>query len=59
MKRYDRLSRSLRNWVAGLLLAPLLAATPARAEITLGVNDWVGYVAWYIAQEKGFFKKQN
>jgi NitT/TauT family transport system substrate-binding protein len=34
-------------------------APSARAEITLGVNDWVGYVAWYIAQEKGLFKKNG
>ena len=59
MKRYDRPERSTLNWIVALLLAPLLTALPARAEITLGVNDWVGYVAWYIAQEKGFFKKHG
>ena len=59
MKRYDRPARSAQNWIVALLLAPLLTALPARAEITLGVNDWVGYVAWYIAQEKGFFKKHG
>ena len=59
MKRYDRPTRSALNWIVALLLAPLLTALPARAEITLGVNDWVGYVAWYVAQEKGFFKKHG
>jgi NitT/TauT family transport system substrate-binding protein len=59
MKRYDRPARSVLNWIAALLIAPLATALPARAEITLGVNDWVGYVAWYIAQEKGFFKKHS
>jgi NitT/TauT family transport system substrate-binding protein len=56
---YRRPTRSARSWVVALLLMPLLTALPARAEITLGVNDWVGYVAWYIAQEKGFFKKNG
>lgn len=59
MKLSDRPTRSSRNWIAALLLVPLLMTLPARAEITLGVNDWVGYVAWYIAQEKGFFKKNG
>ncbi len=60
MKRYVMSSHLLRNWIIALLFAPLLTTSvAARAEITLGVNDWVGYVAWYIAQEKGFFKKHN
>lgn len=57
MKRYIETLCSARRWIAALVIAPLLMALPARAEITLGVNDWVGYVAWYVAQEKGFFKK--
>lgn len=57
MKRHDRPVRAVLNWIVALLLGPLLTVLPARAEITLGVNDWVGYVAWYVAQEKGFFKK--
>ena len=59
MKRNDRPTRSVLNWIIALLIAPLLTVMPARAEITLGVNDWVGYVAWYVAQEKGFFKKHG
>jgi NitT/TauT family transport system substrate-binding protein len=59
MKRYDRPARAPLNWIVALLLGPLLTVLPARAEITLGVNDWVGYVAWYVAQEKGFFKKHG
>lgn len=50
--------RAACGWLVAMLL-PLLTVLPARAEITLGVNDWVGYVAWYIAQEKGFFKKNG
>jgi NitT/TauT family transport system substrate-binding protein len=59
MKRHNRTTRSGLNWIVALLLTPLLTALPARAEITLGVNDWVGYVVWYVAQEKGFFKKHG
>ena len=48
------------GWLAAFLGAILGTTAPlAHAEITLGVNDWVGYVAWYIAQEKGLFKKNG
>jgi NitT/TauT family transport system substrate-binding protein len=40
--------------------ALLMATTPAaQAEIKVGVSDWPGWVAWYVAQEKGFFKKHK
>jgi NitT/TauT family transport system substrate-binding protein len=39
---------------ATLALAPLF---PALAEIKVGVSDWPGWVAWYVAEEKGLFKK--
>ncbi len=59
MKTYIETLRLTKRWIGALVMMPLLIALPARAEITLGVNDWVGYVAWYIAQEKGFFKKHG
>lgn len=31
----------------------------ARAEIKVGVSDWPGWVAWYVAEQKGFFKKHG
>jgi NitT/TauT family transport system substrate-binding protein len=34
-----------------------LACSVARAEIKVGLSDWPGWVAWYVAEEKGFFKK--
>ncbi len=37
----------------GLLSAPL----PAAAQVKIGVSDWPGWVAWYIAEQKGYFKK--
>jgi NitT/TauT family transport system substrate-binding protein len=41
--------------VAGAAALPL----PAAAEVRVGVSDWTGWVAWYVAQEKGFFKKHG
>jgi NitT/TauT family transport system substrate-binding protein len=34
-------------------------ATPAFAEVKVGVSDWPGWVAWYVAEQKGFFKKHG
>lgn len=31
--------------------------SPAYAEVKLGVSDWPGWVAWYVAEQKGFLKK--
>ena len=46
---------------AGALLGAILylIAPLAHAEIKLGVNDWPGYIAWYIAEQKGFFKQRG
>ncbi len=30
---------------------------PAMAEVKVGLSDWPGWVAWYVAEQKGFFKK--
>lgn len=37
------------------------AALPraALAEVKVGVSDWPGWVAWYVAEQKGFFKKHG
>lgn len=43
---------------AAFSLAALLPST-ARAEIKVGVSDWPGWVAWYVAEQKGFFKKHG
>lgn len=47
----------------GVLLLALGAAClrplPARAEVQVGVSDWTGWVAWYVAEQKGFFKKHG
>lgn len=36
-----------------------LCGTAARAEIKVGYSDWPGWVAWAIAEQKGFFKKHG
>ena len=45
--------------VAGVVAASALMAAPARAEVKVGVSDWPGWVAWYVAEQKGFFKKHG
>jgi NitT/TauT family transport system substrate-binding protein len=49
--------RVLRNLLSSVLCAILTlgAATPAMAEVKIGVSDWPGWVAWYVAEQKGFF----
>lgn len=37
----------------------LAAPLPAAAEVKVGVSDWPGWVAWYVAEQKGYFKKHG
>ena len=30
---------------------------PSFAQVTLGLSDWPGWVAWYVAEKEGYFKK--
>ncbi|MGC1458148.1 MAG: ABC transporter substrate-binding protein [Steroidobacteraceae bacterium] len=41
--------------VGALLMA--VAVLPAQAEVKVGVSDWTGWVAWYVAQDQGYFRK--
>jgi NitT/TauT family transport system substrate-binding protein len=34
-----------------------LGAAPVHAEVKVGLSDWPGWVAWYVADQKGYFKK--
>lgn len=43
----------------GLGVALVSASAPAVAEVKVGVSDWPGWVAWYVAEQKGFFKKHK
>lgn len=53
--------RLLRSFSILLIIAVLGlgAVSHARAEIKLGLSDWPGWVAWYVADQKGFFKKHG
>ena len=42
---------------AAALLAMMLALVPAHAQLKVGVSDWTGWVAWYVAQDQGYFRK--
>lgn len=54
------LGRRLHAALIGLALSlSLVASGPARAEIRVGVSDWPGWVAWYVAQQKGYFSKHG
>lgn len=53
------LPRFARALLASVGFFLLLQPVPAWAEVRVGVSDWPGWVAWYIAQEKGFFKKHG
>lgn len=41
------------------LVLGLATAFPSHAEVKVGVSDWTGWVAWYVAEQKGFFKKHG
>ncbi len=44
--------------VTAVALTALSAWSPlARAEVKVGVSDWPGWVAWYVADQNGYFKK--
>jgi NitT/TauT family transport system substrate-binding protein len=42
-----------------LSFALLTAVPAAHATVKVGVSDWPGWVAWYVAEQKGFFKKHG
>jgi NitT/TauT family transport system substrate-binding protein len=54
-------TRFLRIVTSTFLCAALcmVAAAPARAEVKVGISDWPGWVAWKIAEQKGFFNKHG
>lgn len=42
-----------------LALGLAFCAPAVRAEVMVGVSDWPGWVAWYVAEQKGFFRKHG
>ncbi len=53
-------SLTTRTFLAALLgLVFLFNGLIANAAVKVGVSDWPGWVAWYVAEQKGFFKKHG
>ena len=44
---------------AALVTVCAYAPVSALAEVKVGYSDWPGWVAWAIAEQKGFFKKHG
>jgi NitT/TauT family transport system substrate-binding protein len=53
------IARLTRTLLASIGFALLSQPTAALAEVKIGVSDWPGWVAWYVAEQKGFFKKHG
>ena len=49
--------RVLQKLTIGAILASSALTTAAYAEVKVGVSDWTGWVAWYVAQDQGYFHK--
>jgi NitT/TauT family transport system substrate-binding protein len=54
-----RLLKRLLPGFAALSLSIAALMAPAHAQIKVGVSDWPGWVAWYVAEQKGMFKKHG
>ena len=52
-------SRRATPWAVAVGLSAAALAPVAHAEVKVGVSDWPGWVAWYVAEQKGFFKKNG
>lgn len=48
-----------RAYLIWIWAATFLLPFPAWGRIRLGVSDWPGWVAWYVAKEKGYFAKHG
>jgi NitT/TauT family transport system substrate-binding protein len=53
------IARLTRTLIASVGFALLTQPMTAHAEVKIGVSDWPGWVAWYVAEQKGFFKKHG
>ena len=58
MSPFIRKQRSPARAIGNVLIWLVLSlAGLAHAEIKVGVSDWTGWVAWYVAEDQGYFKK--
>ena len=44
------------NLLATLAVCLLLSLSAAQEPLKIGVSDWPGWVAWYVAEEQGYFE---
>jgi NitT/TauT family transport system substrate-binding protein len=51
------MTRQIKLLLAALLVVGLGRTPCADADIKVGVSDWTGWVAWYVAQDQGYFRK--
>ena len=54
-----KLARLTRTLIASIGFALFAQPLAAQAEVKIGVSDWPGWVAWYVAEQKGYFKKHG
>ena len=54
-----KLARLTRTFIAGIGFALLSPSLTAQAEVKIGVSDWPGWVAWYVAEQKGYFQQHG
>ena len=54
-----KIAHLTRTLIAGIVFALLTQPLVAHAEVKIGLSDWPGWVAWYVAEQKGFFKKHG
>ena len=54
-----KLARLTRTLIASIGFALLAQPLTAQAEVKIGVSDWPGWEAWYVAEQKGYFKKHG
>ena len=54
-----KIARLTRTLIASIGFALLAQPMAAQAEVKIGVSDWPGWVAWYVAEQKGYFKKHG
>ena len=52
-----KLARLIRTFIASIGFVLIAQPLTAQAQVKIGVSDWPGWVAWYVAEQKGYFKK--
>jgi NitT/TauT family transport system substrate-binding protein len=51
------MTHRIKVLLVALFALGLCRSPCTEAEIKVGVSDWTGWVAWYVAQDQGYFRK--